>query len=210
MIGFVLLALLGALAFGAVARAGAPRRLWSLVGAALLLGAAGYAWQGRPGLRAVAARPDAVPVAVVSAMVEQRGRMIGRFSTDTAYFTTSDALLRAGDRRAAARFMLGGVMARPGSAMLWAGLGDTLAIRDGDQLSPAALLAFRRSIQLAPNHPAPLFMLGLAYLRAGEPERTRRLWRRALELTPPAASPRDDLAKLLLLLAVRAAPPPAR
>ena len=48
MSGFIGLALVGALVFGALVLLRLPRLLWSFAGAALFLGAAGYAWQGRP------------------------------------------------------------------------------------------------------------------------------------------------------------------
>lgn len=200
MIGFVLLLLLGAAAFGAAVLLGVPRRVWTLVGAALLLGASGYAWQGRPGLGGASAKPDAVPVAVEPALVDLRGRMMGRFTADAAYFTAADALLRSGARDSAARLMLAGANALPGSYMLWTGVGQTLAIHDGDQVSPAALLAFRRAIQLAPNHPAPYFSLGLAYVRAGDLLKGRAMWRRALAATPPGTSYRRDLEVLLAII----------
>ena len=200
MIGLVILALLGAAAFGAGVLLGVPRRVWPLCGAALLLGASGYAWQGRPGLGGAPARPDAVPVVVEPALVDLRGRMMGQFTADAAYFTAADALLRAGDRDSAARLMLAGANALPASYMLWTGLGTTLAIHDGDQVSPAALLAFRQAIRLAPRHPAPYFSLGLAYVRAGDLPRARAMWRRAVALTPPGMSYRRDLQVLLAII----------
>jgi Flp pilus assembly protein TadD len=200
VIGLLLLLLLGGAAFAAAVRLGVPRRLRSLIGAALLLGASGYAWQGRPGLQSSDARADAMPVTVEPALVDLRGRMMGRFTADASYFTISDALLRAGDRDAAAKVMLAGTKALPGSYMLWTGLGQNLAIHDGDQVSPAALLAFRQAIRLAPTHPAPYFSLGLAYVRAGDIPNARTMWRRAVALTPPGAGYRRDLEVLLAII----------
>ena len=96
--------------------------------------------------------------------------------------------------------MLGGVRSLPRSYMLWTGLGQMLAVRDGGQVSPAALLAFRQGIRLAPNYPAPYFFLGAAYLQAGDPARATPLWRRALALSPANASYREDIAVLLSVL----------
>lgn len=200
VIGLVLAVLLAGAAFGALALAGTPRALWPVAGGALMLGAAGYAWQGRPQQAGSPARPEAEGVAVPAALTDLRERMMGRFTADAAFYTASDALLRAGDRDAAAQVMLGGVSSLPRSYMLWTGLGSTLAIHDGGQVSPASLLAFRQAIRLAPEHPAPWFYLGLAYLQAGEPERAKRLWRRALALCPPGASYRRDVAVLLAVL----------
>lgn len=200
MIGFLLLAVIVVVAFGAMLLLGVPRRLWSLAGAALVLGAAGYAWQGSPGLAATSARPDAEPVAVDPALIDLRERMMGRFTTDAAFYSAAEALLRAGDRDAAAKVMMGGVRSQPQSYMLWSGVGSTLAIHDGDQVSPASLLAFRQAIRLAPNHPAPYFELGLAYVRAGDMPRARLLWRHAFDLSPPTASYRRDIGILLAII----------
>ena len=49
MSGWLWLALLGIVTFAALAAMRVARPLWSLIGAALMLGAIGYAWQGRPG-----------------------------------------------------------------------------------------------------------------------------------------------------------------
>src|SRR3546814_6776767 len=48
LMGWVWLIVIGAAAAGALALLGVGRGLWSLVGAALMLGATGYALQGRP------------------------------------------------------------------------------------------------------------------------------------------------------------------
>ncbi len=206
MIGLVVAVVLAAMAFGALALLGAPRPRWPLLGGALLLGAAGYAWQGRPGLDASPARPQATSVSIPAALIDLRERMMGRFTADAAFYTASDALLRSGDRDAAARVMLGGVNSLPRSYMLWTGLGSTLAIHDGDQVSPASLLAFRQGIRLAPDHPAPYFLLGLAYLRAGEADRARSLWRKALALSPARSSYHRDIAVLLAIVEQGATP----
>lgn len=191
--------LLAVAAFGGLALLGGARALWPVFAGALMLGGAGYAWQGRPGLAAAPARPDAVAAAIPPALIDLRERMMGRFTADATFYTAADALLRAGDPDAAARVMLGGVRSLPGSYMLWTGLGSTLAIRDGE-VSPASLIAFRQGIRLARYHPAPYFMLGAAYLQAGDAAHARPLWRRALALSPATASYRGDIAVLLSVL----------
>lgn len=198
--GFLWLALIGFAAAGGLWLLGVARAMWSLAGAALMLGAIGYSWQGRPFVAGSPARPDAVPGEVEPPMVELRDRLLGRYTADTSYFITSDALIRAGDADAAARVMMGGVRALPRSFIVWIGLGSTLATRDGDQVSPAALLAFQQAGRLAPEHPAPPFYLGLAYARSGDFVRARALWRRALALCPPDASYRKDIALLLAIV----------
>ena len=200
MMGFVVLALVGLLAFAALVLLRLPRVLWSFAGAALFLGAAGYAWQGAPGLAAVAAAPRADPVTIVPEEIMFRERLMGRFTADNAYLIASDAMLRVGDRRAAARVALGGVRNIPRSYALWTQLGTNLAMLDGDHMSPGAKLAFGRAIQLAPSHPAPVYYAGMAYLRAGDLPRARALWRRAVALSPEGTDYRRTIARQLMLL----------
>ncbi len=198
--GFLWLAVIGIAAAGGLWLLGVARAMWSLAGAALMLGAIGYSWQAHPFLTGSPARPDAIPGEVEPAMVDLRNRLLGNYTADTSYFVTSDALIRAGDADSAARVMMGGVRALPRSFILWIGLGSTLAARDGDQVSPAALLAFQQAARLAPEHPAPPFYLGLAYARSGDLVRARALWRRAIALCPPDASYRKDIALLLAIV----------
>jgi len=201
MIGFVTLALLGLLAFAALLLFRLPKALWSFAGAALFLGAAGYAWQGRPALPAHPATPATEPVAVEPEVIALRDRLMGgRFTADAAYLVASDAMLRTGDTAAATQGVLGGIRAMPGSFILWTQLGTNLALHDGDQMSPPALAAFRQAIRLAPKHPAPPYFMGLAYLRAGNLAAARPLWRRALALSAPGSDYGKEIARQLLLL----------
>lgn len=176
------------------------RILWSMVGAALMLGAAGYAWQGRPGLPASPARPGVTQVPGDPALIDLRERMFGRFTADSAYLTASDAMARAGDRRSAVRAILGGLNRYPNSVMLWTALGTTLAAHDGNQLSPPALFAFQQAIRVAPQHPGPRFFLGLAQVRQNDYEATRASWASALALSPAGASYRRDIALRVMLI----------
>lgn len=197
--GFAFLLGIGAVAFGAMWLLGLPRAFRSLAAAALTLGAAGYAWQGRPGLVGALAQPRVAAVEIDPALIDLRGRLTGRFTAEGAYFIASDALLRAGNPQAAARVMLGGASALPDNFILWTGAGDAIARRDG-AVTPAARLAFGRAFQLAPRHPAPPFFLGLAHARSGDLAKTRAAWRRAVALSPAGASYRRDIARLLAVV----------
>lgn len=176
------------------------RILWSMVGAALMLGAAGYAWQGSPALPAAAARPDAQQLADDPSLIDLRERMLGRFTADSAYLTAADAMARAGDRRSAVRAVLGGLNRYPRSVMLWTALGTALATHDGNIPSPPALFAFQQAMRVAPQHPAPHFFLGLAQVRANDYAAARAEWSKALALSPAGASYRRDIAMRLMLL----------
>ena len=198
--GWLLLALLGAGCLGALVLLGVKRALWSMIGSALMLGAAGYALQGRPQLAASPARPVIDVALDLAKTIELRNKMLGRFSGDGAYLIAADAMTRSGDDRAAVRVILAGIAKVPESLLLWTGLGSAFAAHDGGQVSPAALFAFQQASRLSPRHPAPPFFLGEAYVRAGEFESARRYWARALALTPTGASYRRDIAIRLDLL----------
>ena len=71
--GFLTLAILGAVAFGAMALFGLKRPLWSIAGAALMLGATGYALQGSPFLPGQPARPLANVAAMDPGLIDLRG-----------------------------------------------------------------------------------------------------------------------------------------
>lgn len=198
--GFVALALLGAGAFGALAWLGVGRVLWSMVGAALFLGAAGYAWQGRPLLAAAPARPVRGMAAIDPEAIALRETLLGRYTADASYLVAADAMTRAGDTRAAARVTLAGVRRLPRSFILWTWAGVTLAADADDQVTPPALLAFRQAARLAPEHPAPPFYAGMAYVRAGQFGEARRYWRRAYALSPAGTSYRREIGVRLGLL----------
>ena len=197
--GYLTLALLGGAAFAALVALRVGRPLWSLIGAALFLGAAGYAWQGRPLLASADAssRVDASPIE--PEMIALRASLLGSYTQDAAYLIASDAMARSGDARAASEVMLGAVRKLPNSFIAWTWLGTTLA-GESRQVQPPALLAFRRAAQLAPEHPAPPFYAGLAYVRAGDLPTARAYWRRAFALSPAGATYRDEIGIRLRLL----------
>lgn len=198
--GWVILLALGALVALALRLARIGRGTWWLAGAALMLGAAGYAWQGRPGLPGKPVQAKAASGDVDDDLAELRGALFGRFTADQAFALGSDAYARGGDLRGATDYVLAGIRQNPKSVMLWSDLGLVLTQHDGDTLSPAASFAFRRAIALSPQHPGPYVFLGLAAIRAGEFARARAAWAYAVGLTPANASYRAGLVERLALL----------
>lgn len=198
--GLVALLLLCGVVAAALWRLGVARPLWSIAGAALMLGATGYALQGRPQLPGRPTRSNVRPIEVDPGLVAIRGEMFGTYTIDAAYLTAGDAMLRSGDAKAAVQVMLGGIRRYPGSVELWTGLGTTLAAHDGDRVSPPALLAFQQAIRLSPTHPGPFFFAGLAYVRAGRFAEARTYWARAIALSPVGAPYRAPIALRLALL----------
>lgn len=167
--------------------------------AAIMLGAAGYAWQGNP---ARAGQPVTVKPAtfeIDDETIALRNAMFGRYGMAAGYLTPSDALMRYGSPDAAARMVQGGINHDPTSVVLWTQLGIITATRD-DAVSPAALFAFERAIRLAPGDPAPWFFLGLMRVRGGEFSPGRVAWVRALALTPANSPFHKEIAARLGLL----------
>lgn len=195
-----MLAAIGALTALGLWLGGVARSLWTMVGAALMLGATGYAVQERAGLSGHPVIPDRDPVVVYPEITELRDQMLGRFTGDGAYLIASDALMRSGSRDSATRVVLMGANAYPRSLTLWTGLGTALAQHDGGAMSPAAKLAFDQATRLAPEHPAPPFFEGLAYVQSGDFRNGRRYWARALALTPQKAPYRNGIAQRLAAL----------
>lgn len=176
---------------------GFPRHLWMIGATALTLGAAGYAFQGNPGLAGSPVTHVKKPIEVDPDLVALREAMFGRFNQSYGYFAISDAMLRVGSPDEAAIAMQGAVRKAPNDAALWTGLGTTLAERDGGVVTPAARFAFDRAIALAPKHPGPPYFLGLALARTGELTEARALWARAVALTPEKLSYRPALVAQL-------------
>lgn len=198
--GWVMLAVIGAATVLLLWRLGLPRLLWTTAGAVLMLGASGYALQGSPFAPASPARPSVSQIEVSPDIVALRGDMFGRFSEDAAYQTAADGMLRANVPSAAVKVTLGGINKLPRSIALWTQLGSVLVVHDGGNVSPAALFAFNRAMQLAPRHPGPPFFLGLGYLQAGRFDEARLWWARSLALCPAKAGYRAGVAERLALL----------
>ncbi len=176
-----------------------PAALKTFVLAAMMLGAAGYAWQGRPGWSGMPARPTDRGFAISEETLGLRNAMFGRFGASATYLIPSDAMMRIGAADAAAGWLRAGINRDPGNIALWTQLGTVIATRDR-AVSPAADLAFRRAIALAPGEPAPWFFLGLAEIRGGRFVEARTAWARSLALTPADFGYRPEIAARLALL----------
>ncbi|MBB5708836.1 tetratricopeptide repeat protein [Sphingomonas xinjiangensis] len=177
-----------------------PRRLWAIPATAVMLGAAGYAWQGAPGLAGHSVKAAKQQGSIDPELIALREVFFGRFNFDAAYFMASDAMERSGSSQAAAKVMIGAVRKAPENAGLWTWAGVVLAQNDGNQISPASRFAFDRAMTLAPKHPGPPFFYGLAHIREGKLVEARPYWAKAVALTPKDASYRGELLTRLFLL----------
>ena len=185
-----------------------------LAGAALLVGAAGYAWQGSPGLGGKPVPPPAKVELPDSAFAQTREAMLGTFDSAAAWLTLADSYQRSGDTQSAAQIIRSGLRKDPNNPDLWVGLGNALVIHADGMMTPSAELAFRRAAQIAPEHPGPKFFFGLALAQGGKFDEAERIWRGILETAPPDASWRPMIEERLAMLeqargAAMGAPAPA-
>lgn len=218
MIGLVI-ALLLALAvllalwrLGRVGKAGLQ-----LLGAALFLALAGYAWQGRPGLGGQAPAAIAPPQADGTEYTRVREAMLGRFDSASRWLIIAEGYQRRGNSGDAVGIIRAGLRQNPRDSDLWTGLGTALVAHADGLLTPASELAFARAAQLAPDHPGPLFYYGLALAQNGRFAEAEAIWREILAAAPPEAEYRQVVAERIELLArlrqameSQAAQPPAQ
>jgi len=177
--------MLGGITLGVLRLFGLRGAIFQLAGAALLFGAAGYALQGRPGL---AGSPrNAAAVRAPLPLTGARRALMGQFNDADRWITIAEGYASRGDTRSAAGVLGSAVRAHPTDAFLWTGFGNALFDHAGS-LTPAARLAYARALELAPNHPAPHFFLGLALARSGDRDGALAQWQPILAAAPPGAS----------------------
>ena len=184
MIGWLVLLLLVAASLGALRLLGLRGPMLTASAAALLVGASGYALQGRPGLPGSPA--SQAQVAGDVPLAEARHAFFERFSGAEGWLVMAEALERRGRTEDSAALLQNAVRTRPGDVQLWIGLGNALVAHSGG-LSPPAELAFRRAAALAPTHPAPQFFYGLARARSGDSASALEIWRELLHTAPADA-----------------------
>ena len=171
-----------------------PRKGWDIIGAALLLGIAGY------GLQASPAQPGAPKTAVEvvsddpAALVDSRRSLGGKDAPlGSNWVVIADGLARHGQYANAAGILKGAIKEDPGNGEAWLALANALVAHADGTLSPASLFAFRHAAEVGPGNPGPPFFLGLALAQSGRLAEGRALWARLLEDSPPDAPWRADL-----------------
>lgn len=153
--------------------------------AALMLGSAGYALSGRPGLagspRAASSHVAPIP------LTRLRQAFYGSFTPSERWFVIADSYAQRGKTADAVGIMRSAIREHPDDAALWVGLGNALVDHAG-VLTPASQLAYARALALAPDHPAAPFFLGLALARSGNRDGALGLWHELLAGAPAQAS----------------------
>jgi cytochrome c-type biogenesis protein CcmH len=175
-----------------------PRDGQYLVAAFLMLGLAGYAWQGHP-------NTPGSPVSPYGKAIPDDGNvrrfMTARFGAAGETLGYSDAWLKAGRPDLAVRTINIGLQSNPNNADLWVGLGGALVAASDGVVTPAATFAFEKAARLAPAHPGPAFFEGLAAAQGGKIEDAARSWLALLDRTPKDALWRQDLEMRLSAIA---------
>ncbi|MFA7603692.1 MAG: tetratricopeptide repeat protein [Novosphingobium sp.] len=181
-------------------RAGQSRAGWDAIATALLLGIAGYALQGSPGLPGAPREPVAMASGSSEALVAARKALDGKPVAQGNWVVVADALARHGQYGDAAGVLAGAVKREPDNGEAWLALANSLVGHAEGTLSPAALYAYRNAIRAAPDHPGPPFFLGLAMAQSGRFAEARDLWAGLLAKSPPDAPWRADLQERLARL----------
>jgi cytochrome c-type biogenesis protein CcmH len=174
-----------------------PRALWTLFGAALLFGLTGYALQGNPAQPAAPKQAQEEVTEVNELMIEARREFFEEAKQGSRFLITADAFARAGDYEASANFLRNAIEDDPNDGEAWVALGNALVEHAGGQLTAASLYAYAQGEKVLPGNPAPAYFVGLGFLRAGEPGRTRAIWAQLLEEAPDDAEWRPVLAERL-------------
>lgn len=171
-----------------------PREGFTLFGAALVFGLAGYAWQGSPGQPAAPKFPAVEAGEQGTAMVEGRAALFSRTLPPPNYLITSDAFARRGQFADAATLLQKGLRDNPDDLESWLALGMALVGHADGFVTPAAVQAFSRARAIDPGHPGAEYFLGYAYYRSGEVIAARNIWKGLVERSPADAPWREGLA----------------
>ncbi len=181
--------------FGAIAFLfKAPRKSWEAIGAALMLGVAGFALQANPAQPGAPKEPVQQEKASGAALVEAR-RQLGSQGEQApnSWMVIADALARNGQFGDAAGVVLGAVEKDPHNADAWLALANDLVAHAEGTLTPAALFAYQQAERADPTHPGPPFFLGLALATNGKLDEGRAMWASLLARAPKDAPWRGDL-----------------
>jgi len=171
-----------------------PREAWSLFGAVLLFGLAGYAFLGTPGQPGSPKAKQAQQVREDGEqMVEARRALFDESRPKPDYIVLSDGFARRGRFDDAAGLLRSGLRDNPEHLEGWLALGMALVGHSDGFVTPAASYAYSRARQIDPDNPAADYFLGFSYLRTGQVRAARDVWASLLERSPPDAPWRPEL-----------------
>ena len=194
MIGWIGVLLLASIAFGIASLAlRLPREGWTVFGAMLLFGLAGYAWQGSP---TQPSQPKAMQDKALTSgeeMVNARRALFDPVQSKPDYLMFSDGYARRGRFDDAAKALRGGLSRNPNHVESWLALGMALVGHSDGNVTPAATYAYAQARRLDPANPAADYFLGFSYLQSGQIRSARNVWASLLERSPANAPWREEL-----------------
>jgi cytochrome c-type biogenesis protein CcmH len=170
------------------------------VATALLLGLAGYAWQGSPGQAGKPVETGKQRVEFDEELAKKRTEIGERISGATRWLVVSDGLARKGNTAAAANVLLSGLREFPEDPNIWVGLGNALMAHGNRVLSPAADYAYREALRFQPEGVSPNYFYGLALAESGDFGRSRAIWSELAERLPEDNELRGELVRNITLL----------
>lgn len=199
MMGWIIMVLIAAaVAAYVLLRSAFPRQNWQILAAFLMLGFAGYAWQGHPD---VPGQPVVSQKQAAAGDGNVRRFLTTGFGPAGETLGYSEAWLKVGRPDLAVRIIKLGLQKQPSNPDLWVALGGALTAASDGMVTPAAQFAFGKAAGLAPQHPAPAFFEGLAAAQNDKVEDAARIWFALYERTPPNALWRPDLEMRLSAIA---------
>jgi cytochrome c-type biogenesis protein CcmH len=192
--GWVMLIVLAAAVFAGLLKfAKLPRKTWEPLAAVLVLGMAGYAFQGRPDLPDAPGKQLADKGKEAAALIEMRSVMDQNYGGAKKWLIPADGFARDGNFQVAAIFVKSGLHENPYDADLWSALGVQLMLASDGKMSAPAQFAFDRARKLQPLRPAPDYFEGLAALFDGRVVDALKLWQALLDRAPVEARWRPKL-----------------
>ena len=199
--GWVILAILAVATFAGLWLATRRRALIELIGAALLLAFAGYAWQGSPGYGGRPTPPRANARPAPSGFAQERRLWLAQVGPDAQVLDAADGLISRGDAAYAVGIIHAAIGPDPKNASLWIGYGNALVAYADGVVTPPARYAYAHAAELAPASPAPDYFLALAYAESGNFDDAAKIWLAQFRKAPDDAPWKRRVAEKLLLLA---------
>ena len=198
MIGWLPVLMIAAMVIGGVLLF-VPRRkqIWPAIAAAVVLGLAGYAWQGSPEQASSPAQPITAKLIAADSLLQMRADMDTGYGIGKQWLITADSYARSGKYDYSAAFIQAGLRQYPKNGDLWAGLGVVLLLAGDGQMSPPAKMAFANARKFGPRNPAPDYFKGLVELFEGRPDKTAEIWQRLVDGAPDTAIWRPKLESQL-------------
>lgn len=161
-----------------------PRLLWEMCAAFLVLGLAGYAFQGKPQLAAEPAKPIMRDNAAAAQLIKLREQMAPTFASAKNWTILGDSMARQGNYKLAMSVVGSGLKEQPKNADLWAALGLYAMLANNGRIGAPSELAFAKARKFNPNLAAPDYFEGLNALANGQILDTLKKWDAALEKAP--------------------------